>query len=250
MKTGSLTVCLLVILTLSNLATETMVYGSLFVDHFDGASVDADKWVVSTDPPRIDYDGNWHTPSGDPSYGTVSLGDSWISLQNDSSTVFPYVMSKPSLFPEEGDFLLEFKMRYDTVNRHGAGFRVGYGDRTDPWNHLFSVWDDATIGNYPVVELLGTNWQSEELDTSEHVYALEYASGEYTVLIDENPILGPVASEITPDWLWFGNPVWASWGSYPWTTLSLNYVVVTPEPTTLLLLGFGGLTLLRGRKRG
>jgi hypothetical protein len=238
---------------LSLAATANIFATEVFLDNFDGTAVDESKWIVSTGPPRFRQDGPtsesgyWVTPSGNPPYGTVAVSNSWVSLWNGYSTVFPYVVSQINPFPETDAFILEFKMRYDSVNPHGTGFQVRYADSENPLaNTIYYVWQGS--GSNLSIELLGSSWRGALSDTSEHIYRLEYVDGKYTALIDGAEIIGPTASSMKPNQIWFGNPVWAWWGSRYWTTFSVDYITVVPEPATVLLLGFGGLALRRRRR--
>lgn len=147
--------------------------GVYFLDYFDGTAVDTTKWQVSTGPPRFkqhagpsDLTGFWTTPTGDPHYGIVSVSNSWVSLWNGYSTVFPYVMSQINPFPDTGNFVLEFMMRYDSVNVAGIGFVVRYADSENPLtNHIFSVWQDSSVVPYLTIQLLGAFWQGAVSDT-------------------------------------------------------------------------------------
>jgi len=206
----------------------------MFYDRFDGAAIDESKWVVLTGPPRFhqyggpfDPWGYWETPSGNPPYGTVSVNNSWCSLLNDYSAVFPYVVSKTNPFPEADNFTLEFRMKYDISNPHGTGFTVRYADSDNPLtNSIFSVWQDSSSTFYLTIDLFGIRWQGALSDTSEHIYTLKYTDGKYIALIDGNEIIGPITSSMRPNQIWFGNPIWAWWGWSYWTTLSVDYVRV------------------------
>jgi hypothetical protein len=246
------------------LVMSTRVFATeFFSDDFNGTTLNESKWMASVDPPRFrqyggsdDPSGEWVTPDGNPSYGTVSVSDSRVSLWNNHSSVFPYVVSQNNPFPETGDFVLEFKMKYDSVNPQGTGFVVRYADSESPFtNPIFSVWQDSSTTDYLTAGLFGSipwrpssAWQGQISDTNDHVYMLKYISGEYTVLIDETEIIGPIANLMRPNQIWFGNPCWAWWTQESYATFNVDYITVAPEPATLFLLGFGSLALLRKRR--
>jgi hypothetical protein len=220
---------------------------TVFNDTFDGGAVDEGKWVVSKSLLRFhqyggpsDPYGYWEVPSGSPSYGTVTVANSWVSLKNGSSTVFPYVETRSNPFPDKGNFALEFKMKYDSVNPHGTGFKVRRADSDNPLtNDLFSIWQDSSSTYNLSVGLLGQGWRGMAYDTAAHVYRLEYRDGSYTLYIDGSKKIGPIASTIRPSQIWFGNPVWAWWGTYPWTTLSVDYVTVQKDDPPLPVANAG-----------
>jgi hypothetical protein len=235
-----------------------------FSDHFNGTTIDNSKWSASTSGPRFvqDYDGEgnpsgyWVTPSDNPPYGTISVNNSRISLVNDYSTVFPYVVSTTNPFPQTGDFILNLKMKYDSVQTSGTGFCVKYADSEDAFaNSIFSVWQDSSSTGCLIAGLFGYTpyltgwtWHGASDDTSEHIYTLKYINSQYSVYVDGTQMLGPVANLMRPNQIWFGNPVWVTWGEWDWTDFNIDYVTVTPEPATLLLLGLGAVILRRKRK--
>ncbi len=205
--------------------------GVFFFDDFNGSTIDGSKWVASVNPPRFSQDdpsvasGNWTTPTGTPSYGTITVNNSLVSLVNGNSTVFPYVVSTSSPFPVTGDFSLEFKMKYDSVSVNGSGLQVHNSDFDNPLtNDVFAVWQDWV---HPLsIYLLGTLWQAAANDISNHIYTLSYIDSTYTVLLDGVKVLGPITSSVRPNQLWFGNPVWTWWGSSYWSTESIDYIKV------------------------
>jgi hypothetical protein len=232
-----------------------------FSDNFDGTTIDNSKWSASTSPPRFQqYDifgpsGYWVTPSDNQPYGTISVNNSWVSLSNGYSTVFPYVASTVNPFPQTGDFVLELKMRYESVEPSGTGFWVRYADSDSPLtNSIFSVWQDSSSTAYLTAGLFGRTpylpdsaWQGASNDTSEHIYTLKYINSQYSVSVDGTQLLGPITDSVRPNQICFGNPVWVTWGEWNWTNFSIDSVTVTPEPATILLLGLGGLFLRKRR---
>jgi hypothetical protein len=250
------------LLTAALLVSVTNVFAvEYFSDNFDGTAIDGSKWEALAAPPRFYQDagnynpsGYWTTPTGNPSYGSVSLNNSWVSLYSNNSTVYPYVESIINPFPQTGDFVLNLKMRFDRVTPYGTGFCVKYSDSDNPLtNSIFSIWQDSSTTTYLTAGLFGSvphapdfAWQGVSSDTSEHIYTLEYIGGNYSILIDGIQRIGPIANSMRPNQIWFGNPAW-SWWTPPgnWTNFSIDYLTVTPEPATLLLLGLGSFVLRR-----
>lgn len=207
---------------------------TVFSDNFDGTEIDQTKWT-SPDPFRYyQYSGPygptgyWTTPPNNPSYGTATASNSWLSLRNGYSTVFPCVESRYNPFPETGNFYFETKMRYDGSSPHGTGFQMRRADSDNPVeNIIFSIWQDSGI---PLsISFLGYGWSGMRPDLAEHVYRIEYVDGNYTLWIDGSKKAGPFASSVRPNKMWFGNPVYAWWGYNNWTNLSVDYVSVQKD---------------------
>ena len=206
-----------------------------FFDDFDGSDLDPGRWTASLGPPRFYCDadcstGYWTTPTGSPSYGSISVSDSWVVLDNDRSTVFPFVESSYNPFPPSGDFRLDARMKYDRVTTHGSGFYALLRDSENPlWplsNRVFRIWADND-GDY--VFLFDQVWLRSPRDTSEHLYSLIYSGGAYTALVDGVAVLGPVTSTVRPNQLAFGNVGWAWWFPALWSTFRLDSVGVTVQ---------------------
>jgi hypothetical protein len=209
---------------------------TVFNDNFDGTAINQTKWS-SPDPYRFyQYSGPagstgyWTIPSGNPPYGTVTVNNSWVSLWNGNSTVFPYLESRYNPFPDTGNFVFELKMKYDANNPHGSGFNINRtSSGTLPASGVFSIWQDSSSTFYLTVNLLGQSWRGPMSDTTAHVYKIEYKDGSYSLWIDDSKKIGPIASSVRPNQIWFGNPVWAYWGYYNWTTLSIDYLTVQKD---------------------
>lgn len=235
---------IIMLLTMSTGISNAAV--TVFNDTFDGTAIDQGKWVLPGTLRFHQYGGPsdpygfWETPSGNPSYGTMAVNNSWVSLHNGNSTVFPYLTSRNNPFPDAGNFVMELKMKYDSNNPHGTGFRLRRADSDNPLaSPIFTIWQDSSSTRYLSVSLLGYGWRGGLSDTSEHIYRLEYVDGSYSLFIDGSKKIGPVASSLRPNQIWFGNPVLAWWGSYYWTTLSVDYITIQKDDPPLPIANAG-----------
>lgn len=101
-----------------------------FYDDFEGVAVDPAKWNTdvatsgvrwnsSTADPTLAHTspGSWEVPPVSPPYGSITVNNSIISFSDTDTPLraFPYIWagppSRPSPFPEKGDFTFEVRMK-------------------------------------------------------------------------------------------------------------------------------------------
>jgi hypothetical protein len=149
-----------------------------FEDEFDGTVIDSAKWKTdvattgkrwcsSTKQDHQSNPGNWldiatdpcHGITQAPPYGTITVRGGQASFSAGWMRTFPYIWSGPpsrtSPFPSTGDFILEARMKFDSIQRFGSGFVTLLWENTDPVGDnppiprgqvVFEIWADSTIG--------------------------------------------------------------------------------------------------------
>ena len=225
-----------------------------FSDDFDGTEIDATKWNanISTSGERwcsstIEYhynnSGNWIDVQNNPcngfqttSYGTITVNGGISSFSAGYNRVFPYIWSgepsRQSPFPDTGDFILNVRMKYDSLLPNGNGFQALSWSDTEPigdnpyggQQFVFYVWGDSGGGNR-VISPAGQVSISNYL--AFHDYRLEYIDGKYSMFIDGVLNAGPVASNLRPNTIWIGNAVFTHWGIGDWSDFSIDSVSVS-----------------------
>lgn len=202
-------VTLLVVLRSSGSATAQTLR-----DDFDGNALNPDKWVVD---------------SASPSDVTVANG--FMTLANSSSS-FPVVTSKNNPFPD-GDFRVRIGFRYVAQGFCGDGF----GAIDNFWENYhgenvcrpFMLWQDSG-GLYSYTGSVGGTVLLAAPETSYHEVECTYVSGEYRLYLDGAfRASGACAPKATG--LFFGHPHPISCGG-PWSSLSVDYVEVSPIGAT------------------
>lgn len=224
-----------------------------FSDDFDGTEIDATKWNAdlstsgerwcsSTTTPHHTNSGNWIDVLNNPcngfqttSYGTITVNGGISSFSAGYNRVFPYIWSgepsRQSPFPDTGDFILNVRMKYDSLRSHGNGFHILSWSNTEPvgdnppggQQYIFAVWGGS--GGVLANSLAGSASISNSL--AFHDYRLEYIDGKYSMFVDGVLNAGPVASDLRPNTIWIGNPVFTHWGIADWTDFTIDYVTVS-----------------------
>jgi hypothetical protein len=167
-------------------------------------------------------------------YGSITVGDSVAGFSTGLGVAFPYIWSGPSTrtnpFPSSGDFVLNVRMRYDTLGGFGSGFVAAAWPNSDPVGtnspsvpQVLTIWGGNGIGVRAMV--FGDAVTLGDLDY--HTYRLEYTSGSYSLFVDGALVIGPVASAIRPSTIWIGNPTDAWWGPSDWSTFGIDSVSVS-----------------------
>jgi hypothetical protein len=196
-----------------------------FMEHFDGTTVDSEKWVVQENT----------NMSGYPAYGgSVSIAGSQIFLSSSKSrdatgaltlgSGFPCVTSAANPFPTSGDFSIEFKLTYTCISDWGNGFWISKGPfivSSTPGSStvIFQLWADND--GYDVVSikarLFGEVVYFKEISGWEPsapplTFTLEYCEGVYTLFVmggdgfGEVYVTSSVSSLMRPDTVGFGHP--------------------------------------------
>ncbi len=235
-----------------------------FADEFDGTLIDSSMWSTETgtNPPRWCDDstgggsgpGNWFDPSSQPCkgvtaqppYGAISVSGGEATFGAGSSRAFPYIwMGQPSQsspIPDNGDFIIEIRMKYDSIASHGNGLYLR------DWANSEPVGDNAPVDSSTQLRIWadrgGSGGQQQLLasaggttiplgnELAYHTYRLEYAGGQYSLYVDDTLKIGPVSSNDRPNALWIGNPIFTWWGVTDWSDFRIDYIRVS-APSSL-----------------
>ncbi len=223
-------------------------------DAFDGLSLDSKKWntdiataskrwCTAAYPNHSSAIGNWvnvesetcYGHTGESPYGQVIVKNGLASFSSGYSDTFPYVWAGPpsrqTPFPESGDFILEVRMRFDSLGGcNGEGMIVFYNPNTDtsgnnPWipedGRVLQVWCDFSSGR---LYLLG-NYISKITNPSEFfTLKLKYLAGKFYVYLNGDLVGGPVASDLRPNTLAIGNAYFAYWKTCDWVGCTIDYI--------------------------
>ncbi len=232
----------------SNVATVSIKVGlSLFEDDFDGAAINSAKWNTS-----LAISGKrWCPPAGawldvstsacfgsteTPPHGSVLVGGGQASFDAAVGRTSPYIWrgapSRPSPFPATGDFILELRIRYDSIQGFGQGFQAIKSPNTDPVggnspvvpaDQVFAAWGDFADGLF--VQVLGQKF-SVPSPNAFHLHRLEYIGGEYSLFVDSVLKTGPTASTLRPDSILIGNPIFCCTQASDHSDFTVDFVHV------------------------
>ena len=248
-----------------------------FSDDFDGTALDTAKWNTSlatsgvrwcpsTQANHLSVSGLWQDvgalschgrPLVAPPHGSIVVSNGTATFSAGTRYTFPYVWrgqpSATSPFPGTGAFVLEVRMKFNSLAVNGTEFHVGDWPNTDPvgdnppGNLVLSIGACNSCG--VVTNLLGATGAVSG-STAYHDYRLEYVNGRYSLWVDGVRTMGPVASAIRPNAIWMGNPVDTWWQPTPndWTDFTMDSVQVSSESAATHLLdvtnaGNGGGTV-------
>jgi hypothetical protein len=215
-----------------------------FIEDFEGTSVNdlSDLWNTSTATTGkrwcststtgtgpLTAAGNWvDAPTTQchnfgpltPPYGSVAVSNGKATVSGGSARAASYFWTGPpsrnSPFPATGDFILDVRMKFDSLAGTFTHLYVRDWPNSDPsgnnppgaGNRVFDI-TAATSGLF--VGLLGGDAGGPLVGvpspTAEHNYRLEYVGGSYSLYIDGALFLGPVASSVRPNSIWVGQPV-------------------------------------------
>ena len=149
---------------------------------------------------------------------------------------FPYRRSPDGLLGDGGDFVVEMRLKYDSLTSHGAGFRGRpWADATpigsnSPLAHgaercgAFGVWGDSSGLR---TSLMGITAPIGNGSLAFHTYRFEYVNGKYLVFVDNALRIGPISSVMRADRLWLGNPIFTYWAAADWSYFTLDDVRVS-----------------------
>ena len=241
--------------SLANATQAQLSQTAFFQDNFNRSIIDSTKWnstfatsglrwCSSTIANHHSTPGLWQDPSitpcmgitQNPPFGTISVGGGQTTFGSSFGRTFPYIWSgQPSThspFPASGNFILEVKMRYNSVAGFGDGFFVNSWNNTDPVGNnppngqqrVFLIWADSSG---LAAQLLGNQTFRLFDEFGTHDYILEYVNGQYSLFVDGFLALGPIASNARANAIWVGNPVLTWWGVSNWSSFTLNLVSVT-----------------------
>jgi hypothetical protein len=162
--------------------------GSFDSDSWDDSiATDTIRWCSPTD--ELEGSGLWQdtevvacdgmTEVGP--YGSIPFGSSVSILSDeDPSRAFPYVFTSTNPIPEDGDFVFETRISFDSFGIYGAGLYLrDWPDSTPSGDNPpgdsdaeFQIWGDESFG--VTVASNGEDFGGVTTDTEYHTYRLEY----------------------------------------------------------------------------
>ncbi len=200
---------------------------NIFEDYFNGTELDTSKWSVF-----VDALGEYNTPY---------VADGFLQSQGYHTRID----SIPTFAPMEQSVTASARIRIDGI-LNKFGFAANPWERTGPITGYY--FDTVDVNSEPdYVRAIAVGDGVTLLDVAIpvtwnefHEFAIERTTSEVIYSID-----GQEVAQVTDV---FANPLPVSVWNDRWNLMQTDWVVVTPEPTTIFLLGLAGL-LLRKRKK-
>ena len=177
-----------------------------------------------------------------PPYGSITgVGGDVKFAAGRNTRAFPYTWTRDGVMPADGDFVVEMRLKYDSLTSHGDGFRGRpWADATPVGNNTplahgaercgsFGVWGDSGGLRTSLMGITAPIGNG----LSFHSYRFEYVNGKYMVfhrLLETSPwtlLIGPISSVMRADRLWLGNPIFTYWAMADWSDFTLDYVRVS-----------------------
>jgi len=159
--------------------------------------------------------------------GKISVSSEWLELSSNAAT-FPFIHTKENPFPKTGDFSLELKIQYTSVNSRGDGITIGnrlpsnnitdsYWAQYDTQVFLFNIWQDSVShfnisyrscetnlicesSRKPVFQLSVNNMQP-------NIIQIDYKNNCYSLFFNGDLVFTSMETLRRPTTLWIGNPV-------------------------------------------
>lgn len=176
-----------------------------------------------------------------------------VQLSSNSSSIFPYVLSKTNPFPTSGDFILEFGIQYTSVVQRGNGLVVSLTppanntnevNKDRPEVYFFGVWQDTDKGfnvtyngfcafGLPCTQPGINIYNTSAPNLSYHTIRLVYSNSVYTAFVDGNKMFASPSTTNRPQAIWFGNPA-NQYANASWFSFKIDYVRVTAQPKPFL----------------
>ena len=236
-----------------------------FEDNFDGATVDSTRWRTEhlvagmrwcdVNAGSAAGPGGWVNPESEscfgitqaPPFGTALPESGLLRLSAiHGSRAFPFLTSRipdaPELFPVDGDFVLTIRLRYDHGGAWGDGIVIHRRNSTAPGGTvapvnasdiLLQIWADPSISLSS--SITGAN---ERIPTSIanpdqfHEYSVRGVASSYDIFVDGVRVYGPTRSDLRPNAIWLGNPVFSYWGPGGWSNFSVDFIRVEAAGVT------------------
>lgn len=190
--------------------TSVIFESALYVDDFNGTSLNSDTWVSNGVSVRI---------------------DGGLAILESGGKLFPYIHTRKNPFPENGDFAVDIVFKYREVKFSGTGFSINTNipimkENNNANDGILSVWQEE--GNpMRVISKGSIISETRLLDTTWHTIRLEY-TGEYTFYLDGRMISIPSVNKqkLTerPNTIWFGNTVERDGN---WTSIEIDSIRVS-----------------------
>ena len=219
-----------------------------FSDDFNGSALDPNKWETRIATAGIRYEeGRWTLPPVEANYGSVTVANSHLTLDNPSPTLscpmFPLVWTNKAI-PSAGDFELKFRMRYTAGGYWGDGVRIvtmpspfepALGStESAKGQYVLMIHQDNVDCKGPQISLLGRPGDgspSLPFNTEWHTYKLRYEGGSSTLYVDGVFLAGPLPTP-RPNCIQLGVGEVGCCGDScsssgcRWTSYSLDYIEV------------------------
>jgi YD repeat-containing protein len=221
-------------------------------DEFNGAELDPAIWSIGSDARWCSPSGAWRVIASqacqgltqNPPYGSLSVagGEARFTAAPDTRA-FPYAWTRDDVFAPAGDFVVDVRMRYDSLTNHGDGLHAKrWADPTPVGDNspyaqgavrcgTFGIWGDSGLGK-PAPHIPGIEVPISGSATGYHDYRFQYANGKYFVFVDGRLWIGPVASTIVPNRIWAGNPLFTDSSIDDWSDFTLDYIRIS-EPASI-----------------
>ena len=195
----------------------TIGYTQGFREDFDGTALDPNVWQVYTNGGLVDVDS-----------GYVTL--SKIGISN----TFPYIHTKFSPIPPNGNFAVKIGVQYLEANPYGNGLSIDYelpaNGALGSWAwqpSIYTLWQGSTFG-FNLLDFSGSSLYyvpAPDLDYHEIEFRWLDDTDEYYIdsqLVSKEPRSSNVPRPVD---IWFGNPVTAD-SIRAWTSFRIDYIEV------------------------
>lgn len=213
-------------------------YSLYFEDDFEGNNIDINKW------------------NKNPNSGDIIVNNSRVQLSS-SGASFPYLSTKPIVFPQDKDFYFSVKYKYNNVSCWGTGIKITdllpiNGSSPPPTSrHLVDIWQDCNTplalgssfctGSNPSCDINSRFYVASSSDTSIHTLKIiyKYASKKFEVFLDNNKKFSSTAADFTPQYIWLGHPKFMNHND-TWTGFEVyNISISDPQVPIVLIPGLG-----------
>jgi pimeloyl-ACP methyl ester carboxylesterase len=203
------TILVIAIIIATKNASASSIY---FEDNFD--SLNETTWEVFGDS------------------SSVNVNSGILEIKPPSNIYTNYIRSRNNFFPEEGDFIVEYRFQYPQLTFAGTGIVLGESNPfypvavNDPVSsRILTTWQD--LGT-PLVGLFGPSRFSllTSTSTNYHTYRVEFVENSYKVFLDNELKFTSDESQRRIKSIWIGNPGPAD-SARSWTQLNLDYIKVS-----------------------
>lgn len=187
--------------------------------------------------------------------GQININSGFIELSSTPGNNFPYIRSKIDPFPNEGDFILEFRVQFPSITAWGVGFLAGtespsngikYDDLIP--SRIFTYHTDDFHSQYFWFRFFQENIFNSlaPVDHNFHKISMEFRQGKYKYFFDDKEIIER-SSNIRPHAIFFGSPHNQKQlnETTPWTSIKIDYIkIISYSPSMnspiIFIPGHGG----------